>query len=203
MRDSLRRGSESGATLVEFAIVAPIFFLMLFGIVEMGLAFHNRIIVDDAVQEAGRLGSALGNDIDTDIEILDRLADQITSLPNNGTDLIKFVEIYRVNDDGTPSAALNFYEFKYTVDPLLCDWDPCPQGSSPVNYSGWTWPPAIRDVEATDLDVIGVKAYFAHTWITGMFPMADKPCAKATKNTTCWVEDTTLRLEPLQFSVGS
>jgi Flp pilus assembly protein TadG len=81
MKNLLGLRRESGATLVEFAIVAPVFFMMLFGIIEMGLAFHNRIVVDDAVQEAGRLGSALGNDIDTDIEILDRLAAQITSLP--------------------------------------------------------------------------------------------------------------------------
>jgi len=203
MRHPLDLRRESGATLVEFAIVAPIFFLMLFGIIEMGLAFHNRIIVDDAVQEAGRLGSALGNDIDTDIEILDRLAAQITKLANNGTDIVKFVEIYKVNDDGTQSGSINLYEFKYTVDPLLCDWDPCPKGSAPESYSGWTWSPAARSVEASDLDVIGVRAYFAHTWITGMFPMSDKPCTKAQKDTTCWVEETTLRLEPLQFAVGS
>lgn len=194
---------ERGATLVEFAIVMPVFFMMLFGIVEMGLAFHNRIAIDDAVQTAGSLGSALGNDVDADIEILDRLAASLGQLSNNGTDIVRFVEIYKVNPDGTPSGSLNFYEFKYTADPLQCDWDPCPQGSAPVNYSGWTWSPDSRNVEVGSLDVIGVKAYFAHNWITGMFPMSHRPCTKGAKNTTCWVEETTMRLEPLIFSVGS
>ncbi len=203
MRLCNRSHSDSGATLVEFAVVMPVFFLMLFGIIEMGLAFHNRIIVDDAVQTAGRLGSALGNDIDVDIEILDKLAEHLGQLSDNGTGTVKFVEIYRVNPDGTPSGALNFYEFKYTADPLLCDWDPCPQGSPPVDYSGWTWSPGARSVKVGDLDVIGVKAYFAHSWLTGFFPMEDKPCTKGAKNTTCWVEETTMRLEPLVFDVGS
>lgn len=77
---------ERGATLVEFAIVMPVFFMLLFGNVEMGLAFHNRIIVNDAVQNAGSLGSALGNDVDVDIEILDRLAADLGQLSNDGTD---------------------------------------------------------------------------------------------------------------------
>jgi TadE-like protein len=198
-----RRDSERGATLVEMAIVLPVFLAMLFGIIEMGVAFYYRTLVDDAVQAGGRIGAAVGNGIDVDLNILETIGTEISKLPNNGVDTVKFVEIYRLNANGTPSSELNLYTYSYTADPTQCDWNPCPQGSSPINYSGWTWQPSERKVEVGNLDTIGVKIYFSYSWITGLFPLSDKPCTLALKNSTCWVEDTSQRLEPLQFAVGS
>ena len=44
------RKNEDGQTLVEFALVAPILFLILFGIVQYGIAFKNSITLSDAVR---------------------------------------------------------------------------------------------------------------------------------------------------------
>jgi Flp pilus assembly protein TadG len=47
--------SISGATAVEFALVAPVFMLMFFAIVETGLVFLANMTLEKAVKETGRL----------------------------------------------------------------------------------------------------------------------------------------------------
>ncbi len=114
------RHNERGATLVEFAFVIPIFVVLLFGIIELGTAFRERLIVDDAVQTAGRIGTAIGNDIDADIVMLDAIRDNVVALSNQGIDTVKYVDIYRVAADGSPTADLNPYAYNYTVDTSTC-----------------------------------------------------------------------------------
>jgi Flp pilus assembly protein TadG len=53
MRRRIGRGEE-GQALVEFALVAPILFLILFGIVQFGIAFKHSIALTDAVRAGAR-----------------------------------------------------------------------------------------------------------------------------------------------------
>jgi Flp pilus assembly protein TadG len=48
-----RRG-EQGQTLVEFVLVAPVLLLILFGIVQFGIAFKNSMVVADSVRAGAR-----------------------------------------------------------------------------------------------------------------------------------------------------
>jgi Flp pilus assembly protein TadG len=48
------RRDESGATVVEFALVAPVFLAMLFAIFEVGLLFFRQMLLDNALQTASR-----------------------------------------------------------------------------------------------------------------------------------------------------
>lgn len=50
-----RYKDESGAGLVEFAIVASLFLTLLFGIMEAGWAFAQSVEVRNAAREGGRL----------------------------------------------------------------------------------------------------------------------------------------------------
>jgi Flp pilus assembly protein TadG len=59
-----RRGAtrnERGAALVEFALVVPILLLLLFGIVEFGIAFNDYISVRNGSREGAR--AAVVNDV--------------------------------------------------------------------------------------------------------------------------------------------
>ena len=47
---------ESGAMVVEFALVAPIFFLVLFATLELGIYLHDRQVLTNAAREAARYG---------------------------------------------------------------------------------------------------------------------------------------------------
>ncbi|MGZ4333115.1 MAG: TadE/TadG family type IV pilus assembly protein [Gaiellaceae bacterium] len=46
--------NESGQALVEFALVAPILFLILFGIIQFGIAFMHSVALTDAVRAGAR-----------------------------------------------------------------------------------------------------------------------------------------------------
>jgi Flp pilus assembly protein TadG len=48
------RRDSSGATAVEFAMIAPVFFLMLFVIAETGLMMFTEYVLQTSVQEAAR-----------------------------------------------------------------------------------------------------------------------------------------------------
>jgi hypothetical protein len=52
-----RGKEEGGQSLVEFAFVLPVFLLVLFAIIDFGMAFHGWITVTNSAREGGRLGS--------------------------------------------------------------------------------------------------------------------------------------------------
>lgn len=47
-------GAERGQALVEFALVLPLFALLLFAIVQFGITFNHYLSVTDAVRAGGR-----------------------------------------------------------------------------------------------------------------------------------------------------
>jgi Flp pilus assembly protein TadG len=52
-----RRRGEGGAAAVEFALVAPLLFMLLFGMIFGGIAFFQKISMVDAVREGARFGA--------------------------------------------------------------------------------------------------------------------------------------------------
>jgi len=61
--------SEKGASAVEFALILPILIILVFGIVQFGIAFNNYIALTHAAREGARL-AAVGccEDPDCDFE---------------------------------------------------------------------------------------------------------------------------------------
>lgn len=54
MNTWVQRGRARGQALVEFALIAPIFFLLLFGLIEFGRAVYTIQILDNAAREGAR-----------------------------------------------------------------------------------------------------------------------------------------------------
>ena len=48
--------SESGASAVEFALLLPVLMMILFGIIEFGMALYRQAILTNASREGARLG---------------------------------------------------------------------------------------------------------------------------------------------------
>jgi Flp pilus assembly protein TadG len=46
--------NEQGQTMVEFAIVLPVLALLLFGVIQFGIAFNNYLTLTDAVRAGAR-----------------------------------------------------------------------------------------------------------------------------------------------------
>jgi len=60
-KSQTRRASERGSTLVEFALVAILFFTLFFGIVDFGRALYAYHFVGNAAREGTRYAMVRGN----------------------------------------------------------------------------------------------------------------------------------------------
>ena len=53
---------DRGQAVLEFALVLPILLLLLFGIIEFGIVFHDNLVLNQAAREGARLGAVGGTD---------------------------------------------------------------------------------------------------------------------------------------------
>ena len=77
---------EKGQALVEFALLVPIFLMLLFAIVDFGMGFHSWITVTNSAREGARLGAVHA----TTEKIIERVEDTAT-LINEDTNMEVFV----------------------------------------------------------------------------------------------------------------
>lgn len=47
---------EHGGSLLEFAVIGPLLFVILFGIIEFGILFYNKAVITNASREGARFG---------------------------------------------------------------------------------------------------------------------------------------------------
>jgi Flp pilus assembly protein TadG len=84
-RSRRRCSGDGGAVLVEFAIVAPLFFLLVFGIIEFGWAFYQNLDLRHGAREGSRLAAvnykttANPTPADQATEIVNELCDRMDS----------------------------------------------------------------------------------------------------------------------------
>jgi Flp pilus assembly protein TadG len=58
--------SDRGAAAVEFALLVPIFLVMVFGIMDFGLVLYSKTVVNNAAREGARTAS-LGGTLDQSV----------------------------------------------------------------------------------------------------------------------------------------
>ena len=56
---------KRGQAIVEFALILPVFILILLGIMEFGLVFHQYLVVTAASREGARVAALGGSDAET------------------------------------------------------------------------------------------------------------------------------------------
>jgi Flp pilus assembly protein TadG len=56
-RMARRRGREGGQSLVEFALIIPLFLLLVSGMVDFGMGLNASITISNAAREGGRVGA--------------------------------------------------------------------------------------------------------------------------------------------------
>lgn len=94
----MRRHRERGVAMLEIALVAPIVFLLVFGIIEFGLVFRDQHATQDAVSEAARMGAILGPDtVIADYEIMSALRDGMGGIP---PEWIETIVVFRAAGGG-------------------------------------------------------------------------------------------------------
>jgi len=109
----MRRCDKSirGQSLVEFALVLPMFLLLLFGVTEFGRAWMTRNILTGASREAVRIAAVQGNTASA----LSRANAILSSAGISGA-------LVNIADDGTPYGTCSVtvsYAFPVTVAGFL------------------------------------------------------------------------------------
>jgi hypothetical protein len=165
------RERERGATLVEAAVSYGILFLALFAVVEFGMVFKDWLSVSQATREGARAGATFGDDLSTDIKVLDGVED---ALVPHGWSAGDEVRVFRANNPSGSESQLYTYSPGFDCsDPTnifppgdCCDWSPCPELNRTL-YQVPGWDPRDRDITAPITDRIGVSIDMTHAWITG------------------------------------
>jgi Flp pilus assembly protein TadG len=154
--------SERGATLVEMAIILPLLLMLVFGIIELGMAFRTYLSVNNATRDASRVAALAGNDPDADCNTIVEAAKSLQISGELGN--LDRIEIFIATQAGSQIAGkTNTYAYA-AGDPLTC--------------ASWTavvsWPSTNRQVLAgsTPLDIVGVRIVSTHDWITGLYPFS-------------------------------
>ncbi len=88
--DQRRPRRERGAAALEFALVAPLFFLVVFGGIEIGLMFRSHLAIQDMSRSAARVASIQRDNPDADREILKRVVNGAATLNGKVTKVIIF-----------------------------------------------------------------------------------------------------------------
>lgn len=87
---------------MEAAILMPIIFMLIFGMIEIGGALKSYSSVANGVRAGGRIASAVGNDAMADQLILERLASEVAGI---NRDEIDYVVIWKATGTGTTPPA--------------------------------------------------------------------------------------------------
>lgn len=163
-----RRPDQSGVTLVEFAIVFPIFVTVTFAMVEFGLAFNAVLGINRASQNGALIAGQAGNDAEADCLILTRIEEQLQP-PIERNDVLE-VRIFRTSATGSGSLAANAYVRSGSKD--------CGDYTVPYSATSSGYPesqrcnvlagcPALSPPRST-VDKIGVQISYRHTPVTPM-----------------------------------
>ncbi|MBA7508123.1 hypothetical protein ES705_00043 [subsurface metagenome] len=108
--------SEKGASAVEFALILPILIMLVFGIVQFGIAFNNYITITHAAREGARIAAVDLNNPDLKNIIIERAfpvqitEDDIVISTPEGTNI------------GDPVEVEITYNISITI-PLVGSWD--------------------------------------------------------------------------------
>jgi hypothetical protein len=189
--------SERGAAMVEMAVVMPLLLLLVFGIIEFGLLFRERLTIASAASSSARTGATMGTRAEADLAILQALEAGLYNQADPSV-LIR-VDIFKA-DAVTGAKTGQYNRYTYVATNTGCKWSPCPDPSlGTVTYgSPSLWgDPAGRDTTLDPggggLDVLGVEIIYHHSSITNLIPGIDRDLT----------ELALVRLEPDVFGTGS
>ncbi len=147
-----RRRLSRGQAMVEFALVAPLFFLLFFGFIEFALISASIASYNFAAKDGARVGTLLGRtDPTVDTQILNSVNQHVAGVVM--ATAVK-LEIYKsdVAGDyilpGKTAALEDAYDF------------------SSQSWTVQTWQPPLRDDSLVNADYLGVKITYQYTYFT-------------------------------------
>lgn len=162
-------GREIGQTLVEFALVFPLFMLLMLFIIEFAFVFSALLGVNYASRNAALTAAEAGNDKLADCIILQQVENSIGAPGDRSR--VQTVTIYRTDQSGSVRLAT----LTYTRGGAGTT---CTKGSTTLSvpYSSptgtYTYDQRCNflngcvDLGRTQIDTIGIEISYLHAWVT-------------------------------------
>ncbi|MDP9468108.1 MAG: pilus assembly protein [Chloroflexota bacterium] len=197
-----REQGERGQSLVEFALIFPIFILLFIGLIEFSVTLSVMLNVNYASRDSALLSAEVGDGAGADCLILQRLDAALGGGAAHHSG-IQQVRIYWADANGSELAANAYDEGGVGTTCTLADgstatvpYTPVPGG---LNY--------IEDDRCTvlagcaldsvgrnhpGLDTIGVAITFHHDWLTPLPNLVQVP-----PNGVTFDRSNTMRMEPV------
>jgi len=170
-----KRHRSRGQSLVEFALVIPIFLTVFMSIVEFSFLFSSFISVGFASHDAVQLASTYGNTSNADTLILQRITNDINA-PANPARIVS-VDIFQVDTTTADASPVGGRETIYNYGgshPFTL-----PDGVTTINLpfsqiqDGYNEPNRCNvnggigcTLSKTTVDTIGVKITYQYAWMT-------------------------------------
>lgn len=198
------RETRRGQSLVEFALLVPLFILLLMGLIEFALAFNSMLNTNYASRGGGLIAAQAGNNAAADCLILN----EIESMFNAPADerQISRVEIQRTNPSGSSVLATSAFSRSGSMSCTLID------GSTMrVPYSAISngYPPSQRcsvlppngcptmTPARTTVDTIAVQITYTYPWHTPLRSVMNRLGGPATTGSGfAFVQRNVFRMEP-------
>jgi hypothetical protein len=169
------RDPGRGQTLVEFALVFPLFFMMLLGLIEFSFVFNAVLSVNYATRDAALAAAEAGDSTGADCVILSWIENAIDAPADAAR--IQTVEIYQAKPDGTiwPGTSRTVYTHGASRSCTFPDGTvgsvpyghPSPNGYPPTarcNLLGGCNAPGVTTHPTVDNVVVRIT--YHHDWIT-------------------------------------
>jgi hypothetical protein len=141
------RRRTRGQALVEFALVAPLFFMLIFGIIEFSLINVAIGAFNFAAKDAARLGSLLGRtSANADSQMIAVIRGHVVDIAPAA--IVK-IEIFQSDEEGDiNTSAEDAYDGNGNA------------------LSAPTWPPDLRNDTLIGADYLGVRITYRYTYLT-------------------------------------
>ena len=183
--------SDRGQALVELAVVLPIIFFFIFGLVEFAFVLNVSTSVNYATRDAAMLAAEGGRLPGTDCVALQAVERDLTSPASPPR--VQRVEIYWSDANGSQiGSAANVYD---RTGSTACDFGDGSTVTVPYTLTTAGYPEDTRcDVLAgcggshTTLDTVGVRVTYQHQWVTSF--------GQNIAGTVTFQKSTAVRMEP-------
>jgi len=167
---ALRR-PQGGQGLVEFAMLVPVFLLILLGMLEFGFAFNHNMTLEYATREGARAGAAMADGSQKDTTcgngtlltavnvdpLIIAAVQRVLESPGSLVDMAQItdVRIYQVSNTGSVSSTL-VNVWKYRVPNASNPPVPCLSSGQLLDFyessHGWDTGPTLANPAATPRD---------------------------------------------------
>ncbi len=175
-------------SLVEYAVIVPVFFLILLGMLELGFAFSHHLTMEYATREGARTGAALAKGSDdfpcanVDQQIIAAVQRVLTASGSQvNLNQIQSIRIFKAGANGQELGPVNVWVRGSTAAALPSTPAVGFQKSSPQSWS------ACSRNNAANPDSIGVSFRYTYDYITPLGALMG-----ATGNPTIQMSDKTV-----------